>query len=89
MPACPRACSMPSIAPAAGPQVFTIKMLSGSYDTLAQGQLLVDDKVFHNDHFKLGQLIPMGFVDTGVTNVPSRMVLVSRARPARVIHASV
>jgi putative ABC transport system permease protein len=50
--------------------VFTIKMLSGSYDTLAQGQLLVDDKVFHNDHFKLGQVIPMGFVDTGVANVP-------------------
>ncbi len=59
-----------AIDPAAGPQAFTIKMLSGSYDTLAQGQLLVDDKVAHNDHFKVGQHIPMGFVDTGVTNVP-------------------
>jgi putative ABC transport system permease protein len=58
------------INPAAGPQVFSIKMLSGSYGTLAQGQLLVDDKVFHNDHFHLGELIPMGFVDSGVTNVP-------------------
>ncbi len=58
------------IDPAAGPQVFTIKMLSGSYGTLAQGQLLVDDKVFHNDHFHLGQRIPMGFVDSGVASVP-------------------
>ena len=58
------------IAPVDAPQVFTIHMLSGSYSTLAEGQLLVDDKVFHNDHFHLGQLIPMGFVDTGVTNVP-------------------
>jgi putative ABC transport system permease protein len=58
------------IDPAAGPQVFTIKMVNGSYGTLAQGQLLVDDKVFHNDHFHLGELIPMGFVDSGVTNVP-------------------
>jgi putative ABC transport system permease protein len=59
-----------AIDPAAGPQVLTIKMLSGSYDTLSHDQLLVDDKVFHNDHFTLGQLIPMGFVDTGVVNVP-------------------
>jgi putative ABC transport system permease protein len=58
------------IDPAAGPQVLTIKMLSGSYSALAQGGLLVDDKVFHNDHFHLGQLIPMGFVDSGVTSVP-------------------
>jgi len=50
--------------------VFTITMLKGSYDTLAKGQLLVDDKVFKNDNFHLGQLIPMGFVDSGVTNVP-------------------
>jgi len=59
-----------AIDPAAGPQVFSIKMLAGSYDTLAKGQLLVDDKVFHDDHFHLGQLIPMGFVDSGVTQVP-------------------
>jgi putative ABC transport system permease protein len=59
-----------AIDPAAGPQVFTITMLKGSYDTLAKGQLLVDDKVFKNDNFHLGQLIPMGFVDSGVTNVP-------------------
>ena len=44
-------------------------MLSGSYDTLAQGQLLVDDKVAHNDHYVVGQTIAMGFVDTGIANV--------------------
>jgi len=58
-----------AIDAAAGPQVLSIKMLSGSYDTLAQGQLLVDDKVAHDRHLHVGQTIPMGFVDTGVTNV--------------------
>ena len=58
-----------AIDAAAGPQVLSIKMLSGSYDTLAQGQLLVDDKVAHDRHLQVGQTIPMGFVDTGVTNV--------------------
>jgi putative ABC transport system permease protein len=45
-------------------------MVRGSYANLAQGQVLVDDKVFRNDNFHLGQTLPMGFVDTGVTNVP-------------------
>jgi putative ABC transport system permease protein len=59
-----------AIDPAAGPQVLTINMVQGSYDTLAKGQLLVDNKVFRDRHLALGQQIPMGFVDTGITNVP-------------------
>ncbi len=59
-----------AVDPAAAPQVLAITMRLGSYDNLAKGQLLVDDKVFHDDHLSLGQIVPMGFVDTGVANVP-------------------
>jgi putative ABC transport system permease protein len=59
-----------AVDPADAPQVLTFVMVQGSYDNLAKGQVLVDDKVFRNDHLRLGQLLPMGFVDTGVTNVP-------------------
>ena len=34
------------------------------------GQVLVDDKVFRDRHLRLGETLPMGFVDTGVTEVP-------------------
>ncbi|HEY2429115.1 MAG TPA: FtsX-like permease family protein, partial [Acidimicrobiales bacterium] len=58
-----------AIDPATGPRVLNIEMKSGSYATLAQGQLLVDDTVAHDRHLAVGQLLPMGFVDTGITNV--------------------
>ena len=58
-----------AIDPTAGPQVFTIKMLKGTYGTLAEGQILIDDKVFHDDHYALGEPLAMGFVDTGIVNV--------------------
>jgi len=58
-----------AVSPPDAPQTFTVKMLSGSYDTLAQGQLLVDDKVAHDDHYVVGQTIAMGFVDSGIANV--------------------
>jgi putative ABC transport system permease protein len=45
-------------------------MVRGSYDNLAKGQVLVDDKVFRDRNLQLGHTLPMGFVDTGVTNVP-------------------
>jgi putative ABC transport system permease protein len=59
-----------AIDPVAGPQVLVVDMRLGSYDTLAKGAVLVDDKVFHDHHLALGQTLPMGFVDTGVANVP-------------------
>jgi len=58
-----------AINPATGPQVLNISMTAGSYATLAQGQLLVDTKVAHDRHLEVGGTIPMGFVDTGITNV--------------------
>jgi putative ABC transport system permease protein len=59
-----------AVDPATAPLVLTFVMVRGSYNNLARGQLLVDDKVFRDDHFHLGQTLPMGFVDTGVINVP-------------------
>jgi putative ABC transport system permease protein len=55
---------------ATGPLVLTFNMVKGSYSNLAKGQVLVDDKVFRDRHLQLGQILPMGFVDTGVVNVP-------------------
>jgi putative ABC transport system permease protein len=59
-----------AVDPATAPQVLTFTMLQGSYDNLARGQVLVDDKVFRDRHLRLGETLPMGFVDTGVTEVP-------------------
>ena len=59
-----------AVDPATAPQVLTFVMLQGSYDNLARGQVLVDDKVFRDRHLRLGETLPMGFVDTGVTGVP-------------------
>ncbi len=59
-----------AIDPATAPQVLTFVMVQGSYANLAKGQVLVDDKVFRDRHLHLGQTLPMGFVDTGVTDVP-------------------
>jgi putative ABC transport system permease protein len=59
-----------AVDPATASQVLTFVMMRGSYDNLARGQVLVDDKVFRDRHLRLGQSLPMGFVDTGVTEVP-------------------
>lgn len=54
------------IDPVAGPQVFNLMMVTGSVDTLARGGLLVDEKVAHDRHLRIGDVIPMGFTATGV-----------------------
>jgi putative ABC transport system permease protein len=59
-----------AVNPATAPLLLTFVMVQGSYANLARGQVLVDDKVFRDRHLHLGQTLPMGFVDTGVTNVP-------------------
>ncbi|HMC40658.1 MAG TPA: ABC transporter permease, partial [Acidimicrobiales bacterium] len=57
------------VDPGAGPEVIHFQMTQGSLTALAQGQLLVDATVAKNDHYRLGQVLPMGFVATGVRNV--------------------
>jgi putative ABC transport system permease protein len=58
------------IDPIAGPQVLSVQMVTGSFGSVARGELLIDDTVAKNDHYKVGQIIPMGFAATGVQNVP-------------------
>ena len=58
------------IDPVAGPQVLSVQMVTGSFDSVARGEVLIDDKVAKSDHYKVGQILPMGFAATGVQNVP-------------------
>ena len=58
------------IDPVAGPQVLSVQMVTGSFSSIARGELLIDDKVAKSDHYKVGQILPMGFAATGVQNVP-------------------
>jgi putative ABC transport system permease protein len=58
------------IDPVAGPQVLSVKMVDGSFDSVARGELLVDATVAKNDHYRVGQVLPMGFAATGIKNVP-------------------
>ena len=58
------------IDPVAGPQVLSVQMVTGSFSSIAHGELLIDDKVAKSDHYKVGQILPMGFAATGVQNVP-------------------
>lgn len=57
------------VDPVGGPQVLNFQMEQGSVTALGRGQLLVDATVAKNDHYRLGQTIPMGFAATGVVPV--------------------
>jgi putative ABC transport system permease protein len=57
------------IDPVAGPQVLTLHMVHGSEAALARGEVLVDNTVARNDHYQVGQTLPMGFAATGVKPV--------------------
>ncbi|HEX4864471.1 MAG TPA: FtsX-like permease family protein, partial [Acidimicrobiales bacterium] len=57
------------IDPVAGPQVLSVQMVTGSFASVAHGDVLIDDTVAKNDHYKVGQVLPMGFAATGVQNV--------------------
>ena len=58
------------IDPVAGPQVLSVQMVTGAFDSVARGDVLIDDKVAKSDHYRVGQTLPMGFAATGVKNVP-------------------
>jgi putative ABC transport system permease protein len=53
----------------AGPQVLNVQIVSGSVRALGQNELLVDNTVAKNDHYRIGEALPMGFVATGVKPV--------------------
>ena len=57
------------IDPVAGPQVLNIQMVTGTFASVARGDVLIDDTVAKNDHYKVGQVLPMGFAATGVQSV--------------------
>lgn len=57
------------IDPVAGPQVLNVQMVTGTFASVARGEVLIDDTVARNDHYKVGHVLPMGFAATGVQNV--------------------
>ena len=57
------------IDPVAGPQVLSVQMVTGSFAAVDRGEVLIDNTVAKNDHYKVGQILPMGFAATGVQNV--------------------
>jgi len=57
------------IDPVAGPQVLSLKIVTGSVQGLADNQLLVDDSVARSRHWKVGDTVQMGFGATGVKPV--------------------
>jgi putative ABC transport system permease protein len=52
-----------------GPQVLNIDVVSGSTAALARGQVLVDSKVARDDHLAVGDVLSMGFAETGVKSI--------------------
>lgn len=52
-----------------GPQVLTFNMTQGSTAALAAGDVLVDATDAKSQHYRVGQLLPMGFAATGVAQV--------------------
>ncbi|HET6964456.1 MAG TPA: ABC transporter permease, partial [Acidimicrobiales bacterium] len=55
--------------PISGPRVLRFQMVQGSVSALARNQLLVDSTVAGDNHYRLGQTVPMGFAATGVVPV--------------------
>jgi putative ABC transport system permease protein len=58
-----------SVDPVGGPQVMSFVMTEGSVAALGQGKVLVDTTVAKNDHYRIGQVLPMGFDATGIQPV--------------------
>jgi putative ABC transport system permease protein len=56
---------MSAIDPVTGPQLIKIDMVTGSTDTLAKGQILVNNNVAKNDHLAVGSPITLGFSASG------------------------
>jgi putative ABC transport system permease protein len=61
--------SVTGIDPVGGPQIVTLNMVTGSVAALARNEVLIDNTVAKNDHFKVGEILPMGFAATGVQRV--------------------
>jgi putative ABC transport system permease protein len=57
------------IDPVGGPQVLNLEIVTGSAGALAYGEVLIDNSVAKSDHYKVGQVLPMGFAATGVQHV--------------------
>lgn len=51
------------VDPVGGPQVVSFRMTQGTVAALGRGELLIDSTVAKNDHYRVGQVIPMGFVN--------------------------
>jgi len=58
--------TLAAIDPATGNQVFRIQMDTGSYAALARGEVLMDNAVAKSDHLAVGDVIQMGFTQTGI-----------------------
>jgi putative ABC transport system permease protein len=56
---------MSAIDPVTGPQLIKINMVTGSTDSLAKGEVLVNNNVAKSDHLAVGSPITMGFSATG------------------------
>jgi len=52
-----------------GPQLLNIDIVTGSLHALAEGEVLVDNNQAKSDHLRVGDVLPMGFADTGVRSV--------------------
>jgi putative ABC transport system permease protein len=57
------------VDPVGGPQVLSFQMTEGSTAALTRGELLVDSSEAKSNHYRLGQVVPMGFVATGIQPV--------------------
>lgn len=57
------------VDPVGGPRVLAFQMTAGSVAALGRNDLLVDSTVARNDHYHLGEVIPMGFAATGIVPV--------------------
>jgi len=53
------------IDPVGGPQILTLHMVTGSSAALGRGEVLVDNTVAKNDHYRLGQILPHGLRGDG------------------------
>jgi putative ABC transport system permease protein len=58
--------SLTAVDPVTGNRAMNFDMTSGSFAALAEGELLVTDKVAKDRHLVVGDELSMGFTDTGV-----------------------
>jgi len=52
-----------------GPQLLNVQMVDGSISALAHNEVLLDNAVAQNAHLKVGDVLPMGFTQTGIKQV--------------------